>query len=131
MEEILGVGKLNLNDASANAMADVFDIHQKDWTYEAIPSAMLASTQLPIPHARGEVLLPTHDAAYWEAATKGMDFSVEDRLDPLAFNHVLWEGIMGAKPYPVVSSGEDLRGDRAELLRKARRSDRTQAAGGD
>jgi DNA-binding beta-propeller fold protein YncE len=119
MEEILGTGKMNLNDASAKAMADVFDIHQKDWTYEAIPSAILASTQLPIRHATSDVLYPSHDAAYWEQATKGMDFSVEDRVDPLAFNHVLWEGIMGDKPYPVVSSGEDLREDRGELLRKS------------
>jgi DNA-binding beta-propeller fold protein YncE len=118
MEEILGTGKLNLNDASAKAMADVFDIRQKDWTYEAIPSAILASTQLPIPHATGAVLYPTHDADYWAAATKGMDFSVEDRVDPLAFNHVLWQGIMGDKPYPESSSGEDLSGDRADVLRK-------------
>jgi DNA-binding beta-propeller fold protein YncE len=120
MEEILGTGKMNLNDASAKAMADVFDIHQKDWTYEATPSAILASTQLPIPHASGAALYPAHDAAYWAAATKGMDFSVEDRVDPLAFNHVLWQGIMGGKPYPEISSGEDLSGDRAELLRKSR-----------
>jgi DNA-binding beta-propeller fold protein YncE len=120
MEEILGTGKMNLNDASAKAMADVFDLHQKDWTYEATPSAILASTQLPILHATSDVLYPSHDSAYWEQATKGMDFSVEDRVDPLAFNHVLWEGIMGDKPYPVVSSGEDLRDDRGELLRKSR-----------
>jgi DNA-binding beta-propeller fold protein YncE len=119
MEEILGTGKMNLNDASAKAMADVFDIHQKDWTYEAIPSAILASTQLPFRHATSDVLYPSHDAAYWEQATKGMDFSVEDRVDPLAFNRVLWEGIMGDKPYPVVSSGEDLREDRGEPLGKS------------
>jgi len=120
MEEILGTGKMNLNDASATAMADVFDIHQKDWTYQATPSAILASTQLPIPHPSGAVLYPTHDAAYWAAATKRMDFSVEDRVDPLAFNHVLWQGIMGDKPYPEISSGEDLSRNRAELLRKSR-----------
>ncbi len=120
MEEILGTGKMNLNDASATAMADVFELHQKDWTYQAIPSAILASTQLPIPHASGAVLYPAHDAAYWATATKGMDFSVEDRVDPVAFNHILWDGIMGSKPYPAVSSGEDLSGDRAELLRKSR-----------
>ena len=116
MEEILGIGKLNLNDSSAKAMADVFDIHQKDWTYDAIPSAMLAGTQLPIPHATGEVLHPTHDAAYWERATKGMDFSVEDRLDPVAFNRVLWRGLMGNRTYPATSTGDDLRGNREELL---------------
>jgi len=120
MEEILGIGSLNLNDASATAMADVFDTRQRDWTYTAVPSAMLAGTQLPIPHATGEALHPTHDAAYWAAATKDMDFSVEDRVDPLAFNHVLWDGVMGSRPYPPVSSGEDLREHRAELLRNSR-----------
>jgi DNA-binding beta-propeller fold protein YncE len=116
MEEILGIGKLNLNDASATAMADVFDIRQNNWTYEAVPSAILASTQLPIPHTTGQVLYPTHDAAYWAQATRGMDFSVEDRLDPVAFNRVLWKGLMGDKPYPVTSSGEDLHGNRNQLL---------------
>lgn len=119
MEEILGIGKLNLNDASAIAMADVFDVHQKDWTYKAVPSAMLASTQLPIPHTGTQVLRPTHDAAYWAQATKGMDFSVEDRLDPVIFNRVLWQGIMGQRTYPATSSGEDLRANRQELLHTA------------
>jgi YVTN family beta-propeller protein len=116
MEEVLGIGKLNLNDASATAMADVFDIHQKSWTYDAIPSAMLASTQLPIPHPKTEALYPTHDAAYWAQATKGMDFSVEDRLDPVPFNRVLWKGIMGDKAYPAISNGENLRENRKQLL---------------
>jgi YVTN family beta-propeller protein len=122
MEEILGIGNLSLNDASATAMGDVFDIHQKDWTYKAVASAMLASTQLPIPRTSGEVLHPTHDAAYWAKATRGMDFSVEDRLDPAVFNRVLWRGIMGERAYPAVSTGEDLRVNRADLLRNSSKS---------
>ena len=43
---------------------------------------------------------PTHDAAWWEAKTKGFDFSQEDRVDPDQFNRVIWEGMMGRKPYP-------------------------------
>ena len=45
-----------------------------------------------------------------------MDFSVEDRVDPQRFNRVLWQGLMGSKPYPVYRSGLDLRANRAQLL---------------
>jgi hypothetical protein len=117
IEEILGTEKLNLNDSSARVMADVFDPKQKTWTYTATPSALLAGTQLPIQQQSGQrVLRPTHDAAYWAEATKGMDFSVEDRLDPQAFNHILWQGLMGTRPYPATASGLDLRTNRDELL---------------
>lgn len=61
---------------------------------------------------------PTHDAAWWEARTKGMDFSKEDRVPTDLFNHVIWEGLMGDKPYPTTRSGLDLRQNRAELLKK-------------
>jgi YVTN family beta-propeller protein len=117
MEEILGIGNLSLSDSSARPMTDVFDTNLKPWTYAAIPPAMLYNTQLPLP-ARPQTDLPrpTHDAAYWAAATKGMDFSVEDRLDPLVFNQVLWRGLMGSKPYPAISSGNDLRQNREQLL---------------
>jgi hypothetical protein len=83
---------------------------------------MLYNTQLPLPpRPSGEAVpQPSHDASYWAAATRGMDFSVEDRVDPVAFNHVLWKGLMGAKPYPEMSSGVDLRNHREELLRKYR-----------
>jgi hypothetical protein len=30
-----------------------------------------------------------------------MDFSVEDKVDALAYNHVLWKGLMGSRLYPV------------------------------
>lgn len=122
MEEILGIGPINLNDSSARPMTDVFDLQQKDWTYKAIASDLLAGTQLPIPkHISGSIPRPTHDAAYWAAVTKGMDFSVEDRVDPLMFNRILWQGIMGTRPYPAESSGVDLRENREQLLRDYRR----------
>ncbi len=118
MEEILGIGTLNLNDSSANSMADVFDINQKSWSYSAVPSAMLYATQLPLPPKQEgqQIPLSTHDAAYWAAATKGMDFTVEDRVDPMAFNQVLWKGLMGERPYPATSSGDNLGENRQQLL---------------
>jgi DNA-binding beta-propeller fold protein YncE len=117
MEEILGIGSINLNDSSANPMTGVFDLQQKDWSYRAVASNLLAGTQLPIPKQSGRPIRhPVHDAAYWAAATRGMDFSVEDRVDPIAFNRILWEGLMGSKPYPSNSSGLDLRENRQQLL---------------
>jgi len=38
-----------------------------------------------------------------------MDFSQEDLNNPDQFNRILWEGLMGEKPYPSTRSGADLR----------------------
>ncbi len=119
MEDILGIGQLNLNDAVAVPMADVFDINQKAWTYTAKPSQFLYTTQLPLP-ARTLTssldLHPTHTAAYWAAATVGLDFSIEDNLNGADYNRILWQGLMGNKPYPQAPSGSNLRPNRAALL---------------
>lgn len=121
IEEILGIGNLNLNDASANPMTDLFDTHQSDWTYQAVASALLAGTQLPVPRQKNAaVLLPTHNESYWAQASRGMDFSIEDRVDPQKFNQILWRGLMGTQPYPSDSSGTDLRTNRDELLQQYR-----------
>jgi hypothetical protein len=109
-------------------MMDVFDIHQKNWTFDAVPSAYLLQTQLPIPasaakkaleRSGGMIPKPTHDAAWWETQTKGMDFSKADHVDPLAFNRMVWKGLKGDQPSPTTRSGADLRQNRAELLQKA------------
>ena len=42
----------------------------------------------------------THDVAYWDAATRGFDFSDANRVPPALFNRVLWRGLMGDRPYP-------------------------------
>ena len=65
---------------------------------------------------------PTHDARYWARVTKGMDFKDEDRVDPEDFNHTLWKGLMGKKPYPPTPTGVDLRQNREELLARYQRS---------
>ena len=51
-----------------------------------------------------------------------MAFEAEDRVDPEDFNHILWKGLMGSKPYPAAPSGIDLRQNREELLARYRRS---------
>lgn len=117
IEDVLGIGQLNLNDAVAVPMADVFDIRQKEWTYTAKPSQLLYSTQLPLPpknNASAKVV-PTHGAAYWTAATAGLDFSIEDQLDGAAYNRILWKGLKGTA-YPESFSNADLRLNRAARL---------------
>jgi DNA-binding beta-propeller fold protein YncE len=119
IEEILGTKPLNLNDSLAVPMVDVFDEKLQDWTFTATPSALLANTALPIPKnlfAGMKPLKPTHDAAYWAEATRGMDFRSEDRIDFDKYNRILWKGIMGDKPYPEEPSGLDLRKNRGALL---------------
>lgn len=102
IEEVLGLSPLNLNDAVAVPMADVFDLNQKIWSYTATPSTLLRSTQLPLQSTlfHGPDLKPTHDAQYWAEATKGMDFSVEDHFDFDQYNRILWKGLKGDQPYP-------------------------------
>ncbi len=121
MEEILGLSPMNLNDSVAVPMTDVFDVKQTQWTYTATPSSMLARTALPLqisPKSLSSVPQSTHDAAYWAAATAGMDFSAEDRVDFRRFNRILWQGLMGNKPYPATPTRLDLRRNRAELLKR-------------
>jgi DNA-binding beta-propeller fold protein YncE len=122
IEDILGISPQNLNDDLALPMADVFETKVKDWTFTAAPSDLLYGTELPLPPmaAGHHVLYPKHNAAYWARVTAGMDFSAEDRIDFDRYNHILWEGVMGSKPYPVIRSGLDLRLNRARLLRHYR-----------
>jgi hypothetical protein len=105
MEDVLGLDHLNLNTATAAPMTAVFDLSQKDWTFDAKPSAVLLKTELPLaPAARAAAqTLPavpiSHDAAYWAEQTKGFDFSAEDRIDADLFNRILWLGLKNT-PYP-------------------------------
>ena len=113
IEDILGITPMSINDAHQRPMRAVFDLGQKDWSYTAVPSALLAQTQLPLPppaktgvsHA---ALIPAHDAAWWAAHTQGYDWAAEDKIDTPAFNRLLWQGLAPGRPYPVERSGKDL-----------------------
>jgi hypothetical protein len=99
-------------------------LKQKDWAFDAEPSAYLVNdTQLPVPKPDGisaSVGKSTHDAAYWAAKTAEFDFSKEDNLkDPDKFNRIIWAGLKGDQPYPSERSGLNLRANRDELLRNA------------
>ncbi len=125
IEDIVGIAHSNLNDALANPMTEVFDLTQNltetPFTFTATPSAYLYGTSLiGLPPMQSDLRVPrsTHDATYWTKVTAGMNFSKEDDFDFARYNHILWEGLMGSKPYPSGPSGLDLRANRAELLRR-------------
>jgi hypothetical protein len=102
MEEVLGLSPMNLNDAIAAPMADIFNMTPSPWSFTAAPSAYLYNTQLLLPPAPVGMIVPkpTHNAKYWARVMKGMDFSDADLVDPAEFNRILWKGLMGNKPYP-------------------------------
>jgi len=109
IEQVLGLPPLGVHDAGVPPMTDAFNISQASWTYSAVPSDYLFNTTLPLLNKgnviRANIPKPTHDAAWWEAQTKGMDFSDADRNDPETFNRIIWKGMMGNKPYPTKRTG--------------------------
>jgi DNA-binding beta-propeller fold protein YncE len=120
MEAVLGIEPMGLNDALAEPMDAVFDIHQTAWSFNAKVPAVLRSTALPLPPlasaAAACVAKPRHTGAWWAAAMKGQNFNEEDRLDTAAYNRTLWRGLRGDAPYPAKRSGKDLSGNRAALV---------------
>lgn len=110
IEDILGTQHINLNTAFQRPMADVFDINASGaWAYTAVASTALRTTTLAVGQgaseirfAEGPTIKPKHDAAYWERVTAGFDFSEADHVPTGQFNRVLWTGMMGRKPYPVL-----------------------------
>lgn len=140
IHDILGMPAQSLEVAGVPPMTEIFDIHQKDWTFDAVPSAYLLGTELPIPvpaaqkaleRSGGVIPKSTHDATWWEAQTKGMDFSKADHVNPQAFNLVVWKGLKGDVPYPTARSGADFRQNRTELLNRvyARKESSSSPAG--
>ena len=111
IEDILGTPHINLNTAYQRPMADAFDISLSGkWNYNAIASTILKTTSLAmlstgVQYAEGPDILPRHDAAYWANATRGFDFSGEDRVPVDLMNEVMWQGLMDGKPYPTYRPG--------------------------
>jgi YVTN family beta-propeller protein len=108
IEDILGTQHINLNTAFQPPMVDLFDIESSGrWSYSAEASTVLKTTALAkapdglgVRFAQGADVKPRHDAKYWAKVTAGFDFSDADRVSPAKFNRVLWDGLMGGKPYP-------------------------------
>ena len=109
IEDILGTEHINLNTAFAQPMADVFDIGSSGaWSYVAEASTVLATTSVAnetnpgLRYAKGPMITPAHDAAYWERVTAGFNFSEADQVPVTQFNRLLWAGLKGNTPYPVL-----------------------------
>ena len=119
IEDILGTQHINLNTAYQPPMTDVFDINSSgSWTFNAIASTVLKTTQLAaidvgVRYADGPDILPRRDTAYWARASRGFDFSKEDRVPTDLFNEVLWQGLMDGQPYPRMRTGLHLGTGRA------------------
>jgi DNA-binding beta-propeller fold protein YncE len=124
MEEVLGIPPMNLNDALASPMADIFTTTPNSWSFTAAPSAYLYASSLPLPAQTAGLIVPksTHSAKYWAQVTRGIDFSEADRIDAAVYNRILWKGLMGNRPYPAGPTGVDLRHNRAQLLADYQRS---------
>jgi hypothetical protein len=128
IEDLLGVEHVNINTATRRPMTALFDLNQREWNYKAVPSPLLANTQLPIPQSEFASYKtkpkpkPLHDGSYWAEVTKGFDFWQEDHLGDVAkYNRIIWAGVMGdGVPYPTERSGADLRKNRKELLRSVK-----------
>ena len=130
IEDVMGINHLNFRDANAAPMADAFTTKPDFTPYSAIVPGDLCLAPVdpnlvPACQTTTAKITPAipqlHDAAWWAAKTKAFDFSDADRIDADAFNHILWEGTMGANvPYPTERSGQDLRRNRTQLLKHGR-----------
>jgi YVTN family beta-propeller protein len=118
IEDVLGLGHLNLNDAYQRPMTAVFDLNQSTWTYDAVMPPPIAAELAPAQQSR--LGPPYHDAqsaGYWARQTKGFDWSTEDHVPPVLFNRILWKGLTGGLPYPSARNGQDYSRDRAAVLK--------------
>ena len=115
IEDILGLQHVNLNTAYQPSMDAVFNTNQSPaWTYSVTVSPVLSTTTLnltslfpdgKVQYADGGDYKPPHSPEWWKQQTRGFDFSSEDRVPADLFNRVIWEGIVGDRPYPVQRSG--------------------------
>jgi hypothetical protein len=119
IEDVLGLGHLNINDAYQRPMTTVFDLKQAAWTYNAITPAPIARelSSTPQQAQNGSAFHDAQSAAYWASQTRGFDWSVEDRVPAVLFNQILWKGLTGGLPYPAARNGQDFSRDRAAVLK--------------
>ncbi|HEY1648796.1 MAG TPA: hypothetical protein VGF96_12490 [Terracidiphilus sp.] len=120
IEDVLGLGHLNLNDEYQRPMTAVFDLNQAAWSYTAITPEPIAR-ELGVALKQSQLAPAFHDAqpaAYWARQTRGFDWSQEDRIPAVLFNQILWKGLSGGVPYPATRSGKDLSRDRQALVKE-------------
>ncbi len=105
IEDVLQIDHLNLNDAYASPMSEVFDTTMSpNWTFTATSSPFLRNTVDAghgVKFADNDPANPVHLAAWWGEQTKGFDWSREDRVPADLFNRIVWRGFKGEQPYPM------------------------------
>lgn len=114
IEDLLGMNYLGMNDANSDPMSDVFTTRANLTPYNmVVPGSLCAPPVDPglVPECheasvpRTPAVTSLHDGEWWANATKNFNFKEPDALDAAAFNRVLWEGMMGSRPYPAGRSG--------------------------
>ncbi len=129
ISDVLGIDHLGTFDAHQRPMAEVFDLAQTSWSFTATASSLLKTTALPLPAGTvyAAAAKPARKADYWIAKTQGFDFSAEDRVDAVAYNMVLWDGLMGGRAYPANGGRAGKKGPTvataAAVVRKPNRDD--------
>ena len=125
IEDILGANYLGINDANAFAMDDAFTTNPNYQPYDAIIPGVLCQPPVHqdlvpkcfIPGAKKTPAVPAlHSGSWWMRNTKRMVFNAPDRNDPVAFNKLIWQGLVGDAPYPEARTGEDFSLDRENVL---------------
>lgn len=110
IEDILGMTPLSIQDAYQPPMTDLFDLNQKDWTYNAIEPAPLTLTQLPQPQHAEASWRDSEPASWWAQQTAHYDWNHPDDIPTDAFDRLLWNGLHKQGAYPVAydaSSDDD------------------------
>jgi DNA-binding beta-propeller fold protein YncE len=125
IEEILGVEPLGLEDATAEPMSDVFTTKPNLAQYKAIiPLDLCANGVDPTlvpgcsdPSALKSKAYRLQHAAGWWARQSDLNHLVwdgPDKNDPVVYNRILWNGVMGDKPYPNETAALGSTGDSDE-----------------
>ncbi|ACC79864.1 alkaline phosphatase family protein [Nostoc punctiforme] len=134
MEDLLNIGYLAITDANAEPMSDAFTREPNFEPYTAVvPGNLCANPVDPklVPACQDQNVEKTaampilNDKSWWAAMTKDFNFVGEDNLDPEEFNEILWAGIKGDSiPYPEERNRQDLRQNRAQVLKNWQLSER-------
>jgi YVTN family beta-propeller protein len=110
IEDLLGVNYLGFNDATASSMDDVFSTRPNLQPYDVIIPGVLCSPPVDpklVPDCYNPAVKKTrfvaslHDGQWWIEQTKNLVFDRPDANDPVAYNRLLWRGVMAATTYRI------------------------------
>jgi YVTN family beta-propeller protein len=130
IEDLLGADHLGLNDANSPSMDDVFTTTPNLSTYSlTVPGILCQPPVTPgLVHCGGGVhqsapIRSLHNGTWWQERTRNLAFDGPDKNDAIGYDKLLWEGLVGNRPYPAARSRKDLRENRSRLLQQVRPPD--------